>query len=205
MLKVDLFENIKTGDVPFLLKCFGIKTKKFLKDEFILKTASNIEFLGIMLAGKALIKNPGGYDEELKINDIFGHDIVCSGMKKSPVDIVAQSECEILFLPFEKLVTPCEKLCSYHIQVIKNIMKMISKRNSLLTDKLDIIGKKTTRDKILAFVKSYDKGEKIITVPFSRAQTAKFLCVDRSALSRELCKLRDEGVLKFHKNNFELL
>jgi CRP-like cAMP-binding protein len=89
--------------------------------------------------------------------------------------------------------------------LIKNVMMMISKRNSLLNDKLDIIAQKTTREKILAFLENYKTKEKTFSIPYSRKEMAKFLCVDRSAMSRELCKMRDEGILKFNKNYFELL
>ena len=210
MLDIDLFEQIDNNGVLELLKCIGIKTKIFRKNSYILKNSGKIDYLGVILGGNAVIQKTDSLGnitivEYLKINDIFGHNIVCCGTEKSPVDIIAQNECEILFLPFEKVITPCEKLCPYHLQLIKNIMKMISKRNSLLNDKIDIIAQKTTRDKIIALLESYRKGEKVFSIPYSREEMAKFLCVDRSAMSRELCKMRDEGILRFHKNHFEIL
>ena len=84
-------------------------------------------------------------------------------------------------------------------------MKMISKRNSLLNDKIDIIGQKTTRDKILALLDTYRTEEKVFSIQYTREEMAKFLHVDRSAMSRELCRMRDEGILRFHKNHFEIL
>lgn len=209
MLDIDLFENIENNEIIELLKCIGIKTKTYKKNSYIIKTDSKIDFLGVILAGQAQISKTDVLGkkviiENLKTNDIFGHNIVCCGLKKSPVDITAVDNCEVLFLPFEKVITPCTKLCSYHLQLIKNIMKMISKRNSLLNDKIDIIGQKTTRDKILTLLQTYRNGEQKFSIPYSREEMAKFLCVDRSAMSRELCKLRDEGILKFNKNNFEL-
>lgn len=210
MLQIDLFENVHNNEVLELLKCIGIKTKVFRKNAFILKAGSKIDYLAVILGGNAIMSKTDSFGkqtiiEELKMNDIFGHNIVCCGLDKSPVDVVAQNECEVLFLPFEKVVTPCEKLCPYHLQLIKNVMKMISKRNSLLNDKIDIIGQKTTRDKIMALLETYHNGQKVFSIPYSREEMAKFLCVDRSAMSRELCRMRDEGILKFSKNHFEIL
>ena len=210
MLQIDLFENVQNHEVLELLKCIGIKTKVFKKNSYILKVGSKIDYLAVILDGNAIMCKTDSYGkqtiiEKLKMNDIFGHNIVCCGIDKSPVDIIAQNECEVLFLPFEKVVTPCEKLCPYHLQLIKNVMKMISKRNSLLNDKIDIIGQKTTRDKILALLETYRNGQKVFSIPYSREEMAKFLCVDRSAMSRELCRMRDEGILKFSKNHFEIL
>ncbi len=210
MLDIDLFEHIENNDILELLKCTGIKTRIFKKNSYIVKMSNKIDYLGVVLSGNALISKPNPFGQEiviekLKINDIFGHNIVCCGQNKSPVNIIAQDNCEILFLPFEKIVTPCEKLCPFHLQVIKNIMKMISKRNSVLNDKIDIIGQKSIRDKILALLNSYKNNEKQFSIPYSRKEMARFLCTDRSALSRELCKMRDEGILKFNKNIFEFL
>ncbi|MBE7704577.1 MAG: Crp/Fnr family transcriptional regulator [Cyanobacteria bacterium SIG29] len=210
MLQIDLFEKVQNSEVLELLKCIGIKTKVFKKGAYILKAGTKIDYLAVILGGNAVISKIDSLGKEtiiekLEMNDIFGHNIVCCGLDKSPVDVIAQNECEVLFLPFEKVVTPCEKLCSYHLQLIKNVMKMISKRNSLLNDKIDIIAQKTTRDKILALLESYRNGQKVFSIPYSREEMAKFLCVDRSAMSRELCKMRDEGILKFSKNHFELL
>lgn len=210
MLQIDLFENVQNSEVLELLKCIGIKTKVFRKNAFILKAGSKIDYLAVILGGNAIMSKTDSFGkqtiiEELKMNDIFGHNIVCCGLDKSPIDVVAQNECEVLFLPFEKVVTPCEKLCPYHLQLIKNVMKMISKRNSLLNDKIDIIGQKTTRDKIMALLETYHNGQKVFSIPYSREEMAKFLCVDRSAMSRELCRMRDEGILKFSKNHFEIL
>ena len=208
MLEIDLFENIENNNVLELLKCIGIKTKSFRKNSSIIKTGSKIDYLGVMLDGTAqIIKkdtlNRDTVIENLKINDIFGHDIVCCGLTKSPVDIITQNGCEVLFLPFEKVITPCEKLCPYHLQLIKNIMKMIAGKNSLLNDKIDIIAQRTTKEKIIAFLKSHSNGEKVFSIPYSREEMAKFLCVDRSAMSRELSKMQKEGIIKFYKNHFE--
>lgn len=206
MLNVDLFENIDTNAVMELLKCIGIKTKVYKDNSPIVKINDKIDFLGVLLEGNAVIKKENGtIVETLKVNDIFGHNIVCCGLKKSPVNICANGKCEVLFLPFEKVVTPCTKLCPYHLKLIKNVMKMISERNSLLTDKIDIIGQRTIRDKVLSLLNTYKTESKEFTIPYSREQMAKFLCTDRSALSRELCKMRDEGLIKFNRNTFEIL
>ena len=210
MLDIDLFENISENDILELLKCIGIKTKVYRKNSVILKQNGFIDSVGIILEGKAkaLSKNTDGsfkFVDEYKINDIFGHDIVCCDIRKSPVEIMTESGCEVLFIPFDKVITPCEKLCPAHLRLIRNVMKMIAKKNSVLNDKIDILALKTTGQKILAFLNKYDNGTGAFTVPYSREETARLLCVDRCALSRELSKLRDEGILRYKKNVFEFL
>lgn len=210
MLDIDLFENIENNEILELLKCIGIKTRSYSKNAYILKKGGKIDYLGVILDGSAEIVKQDALNnrivvEHLEMNDIFGHNIVCLGVNKSTVDIIAGNKCEVLFIPFDKIVNPCVKLCPYHLLLIKNVMKMISKRNSLLDDKIDIIARKTTREKILALLEMYKTENQAFTIPYSREEMAKFLCVDRSAMSRELCRMRDEGILKFNKNHFEFL
>ncbi len=210
MLKIDLFEGIENEAVLELLKCIGIKTKVFKKNSYVLRISDKINYLGVILEGSAVITKPDVHGDDvlletLKTNDIFGHNIVSCGVNKSPVDIYTKLGCEVLFLPYEKVITPCEKLCPQHLRIIKNIIKMISKRNSLLSDKIDIIGQKTIREKILTFLESYKTAQGVFSVPYSREEMARFLCTDRSALSRELSRMQSEGIIKFKKNCFELL
>ena len=210
MLNIDLFENIENNNVLELLKCLGIKTKTYKKSSYIIKSGQKFDSLCIILEGsvnqyKVNSKNERIIIDKFNVNDIFAHSFICLGQNISPYDFTADTECEILFLPFEKIVNPCSKLCSFHIQAIKNLMKMISKKNSLLNNKIDIIGQKTTKEKILALLKIYGSYGELFSIPYSREEMAKFLCVDRSALSRELSKMRDEGILKFRKNYFELI
>jgi CRP-like cAMP-binding protein len=84
-------------------------------------------------------------------------------------------------------------------------MKMISKRNSVLNKQIDIIGQKSIREKILAFLNTYRNEKEIFSVPYSREEMAKFLCTDRCALSRELSRMQNEGILRYKKNLFEIL
>lgn len=210
MLNIDLFENIENNNVLELLKCLSIKTKTYKKGAYIIKSGQKIDSLCIVLEGcvnqyKLNSKNESIIVDKYSVNDIFAHNIICLGRNVSPCDFIAEKSCEILFLPFEKIINPCSKLCSYHIQAIKNLMKMISKRNSMLNDKIDIIAQKTTREKILALLKTYENYGELFSIPYSREGMAKYLCVDRSALSRELSRMRDEGILKFRKNYFELI
>ncbi len=209
MLNVDLFENIDNNSVIDLLRCTGIKTKIYKKGTYIIKQGSKIDFLGVILDGSATITKTDTLNrtieiEQLKENSIFGHNTVCLGLNKSPVNIISNSKSEVLYLPFEKVITPCEKLCKSHLQLIKNIMKMISKKNSVLNEQIDIIGKKTIREKVISLLEGYRKGKESFSIPYTREEMAKFLCVDRSALSRELCKMRNDGIIKFNKNVFEL-
>ena len=87
------------------------------------------------------------------------------------------------------------------------MLKILAQRNMLLNSKINLLSQRTIREKLLSYfsmIITQNKSKKF-RIPFSRNQLAEFICVDRSALSRELSKMKEEGLLKFEKDDFELL
>lgn len=143
---------------------------------------------------------------ELSTSEIFAETLACVGVKSSPVSVLSVTASEILFIDYSKIITACTSACVFHAKLIENMLRLIAAKNLLLNQKIELISKRTTREKLLTYFafQAEKAGNKSFTIPFTRAETADFLCVDRSAMSRELCKLRDEGLLQFSKNSFTL-
>jgi len=91
--------------------------------------------------------------------------------------------------------------------VVQNLFFAISEKNRKLVQKIGHMSKRSTRSKLLSYLSEEAKkhNSSQFTIPFTRQQLADFLCVDRSAMSNELCKMRDEELIRFDKNNFTLL
>ena len=90
--------------------------------------------------------------------------------------------------------------------MIQNLFYEISGKNRSLVQKLGHMSRRTTREKLLSYLSEQAKKQRSASfeIPFNRQQLADFLSVDRSAMSNELCKLRDEGLLSFERNRFQL-
>lgn len=212
MLNIELFSGISESDMLSLLKCLGINTKSYKKNSMIIPFETKITSIGIVLDGniEVMREDINGNKiiiSKLSVNDIFAETIVCAGIDKSPVAVMATSNCEVLFIPFEKVLSTCANTCHFHKQLIQNMLKVIAKKNILLNMQIDLLGKKTTREKLLTYLRTQMeivKNSKFL-IPYNRNELADFLCVDRSAMSRELCKMRDDGIIKFNKNYFEFL
>ena len=209
MLKVDLFKGMPTSDVMSLLSCLGIKTKSFKEGAVILDFGQKNNNLFIMLSGKAVVIKKNLLEkeeaiEELKTNDIFAHDFVCQGQTKSPVKVVSLNNCEVLILGYEKVITPCNKVCPYHLLLIKNLIRMIARKNSALNTKIDVVGKRFARDRIMSFLKQSANGQTTFEIPYNREKMAEFLALDRCSLSRELSNMQKEGLILFKKNRFKI-
>ncbi len=107
-------------------------------------------------------------------------------------------------MDYKKIITTCACACHFHARLIENMLRLIARKNLILNQKLEIVSKRTTREKLMCFFDTQRGAAKRFTIPFNREELARYLCVDRSAMSNELCKMRDEGLISFHKNTFEL-
>ena len=115
--------------------------------------------------------------------------------------------CEVLLLPQEKLTSTCGKACDCHRILIENMLSLISRKAFALSERVEVLSCRTIREKLLSFLSAAALKNKssVFNLPLNRQQMADYLCVDRSAMSTALGKLRDEGVLTFQKNHFHLL
>ena len=122
-------------------------------------------------------------------------------------DVVAVENSVVIFFDVKRIITTCPSACRFHTMVVQNMFFAISEKNKKLVQKLGHMSKRTTREKLISFLSEEAKKQNnaIFTIPFNRQQLADFLSVDRSAMSNELCKMRDEGLIEFDKNNFRLL
>ena len=139
----------------------------------------------------------------IAVPDVFGETLACVETKESPITVVANSKCEILLFEFNKILETCPSTCTFHAKLIANMLRLMANKNIMLNAKLEILSAKTTRDKLIAYFGLQGKNK--FTIPFNRDQLADYLNVNRSSMSRELCKMRDENMIKFEKNKFELL
>ena len=120
---------------------------------------------------------------------------------------MALEDSVIVTLDAMRVLTVCSSLCRFHTRVIQNLVFSISEKNRRLMHKLDHVSRRSTREKLISYLseEAQLQGSTKIVIPFNRQQLADFLSVDRSAMCKELARMRDEGMLNFEKNSFELL
>jgi CRP-like cAMP-binding protein len=205
-----LWDGIEYGDFGKMFNCINAKTRIYKKSEIVLLSGDSVKFIGLVLSGGVrIIKEDADGNSmiltELAASELFGEAFACAGIMHSPVTVQAAKDSEILFIDYKKIICSCSSACSFHSKLIENMLKIIAEKNLLLNQKIEIISKRTTREKLIAFFDLQRNAAKKFSIPYNREELANYLCVDRSALSGELCKMRGEGLLKFHKNKFEIL
>ncbi|MDD3704974.1 MAG: Crp/Fnr family transcriptional regulator [Clostridiaceae bacterium] len=209
---VALFRGIEALELLPLLSCLSANRAHYEKGQTIFFSGDQIKQFGIVLSGQVQIVQDDYYGNrsilaEVSQGHLFGESFVYSEIKMLPVSVITSTESEVLFIDCRKLAAPCAKACDFHSRLIQNMLNIISMKNISLTQKIEFVSKRTTREKLLAYlsVEAKKAGSNHFSIPFNRQELADYLFVERSAMSAELSKLRDEGVLKYHKNQFELM
>ena len=141
------------------------------------------------------------------IGELFGEAYVSPNSGALLNDIVAIEDSTVILFDVRKVLTTCSSACKFHTTVVQNLVFALSEKNQNLVRKLGHMSKRSTREKLISYLSEEAKkhNSATFTIPFNRQQLADFLFVDRSAMSNELCKMRDEGLLIFKKNEFKLL
>lgn len=207
-----LFQGIEEHDLEAMLNCLGATERKYRKNDVILLAGTKVTSVGIMVEGNAQITRDDAEGNrailsELGRADLFAEAYVAAGSAEIPITVIATADCRIVWIPFSKIVGTCSAACGFHRTLVQNMMHVIAVKNILMNEKMRILSCKTTKEKLMTYLSDYSErvGKNKFKIPFSRNELADFLSVDRSAMSRELSRLKDEGYLNYHKNEFELL
>ena len=212
LLESPLFAGIAPEDRRAVLDCIGHHIGTYKKGEIIAFEQENIRHVGIVLSGCVdMVKEDLWGNKSLLVrthkNEMFGETFACGSDTLSVVTFVASRDAEILFIPFERSLRTCSNACGFHQQLTRNMVGIIADKNRDLMRKLEVVSKRTIREKILAYLsmQAQVQNTRYFEIPFGRMEWAEYLCVDRSALTRELAKMREEGLLDFDRNCFRML
>jgi len=210
--KCPLFSGIDETDLETMLGCLGAKVETFDKRYTILPEGSAGKYVGIVLSGSVCIEQLDIYGNRSILSmvtpsRIFAEAFACAGVAAIPVSVVANEESEIMFINIERILNTCSNNCRFHNALIRNLMHDLAEKSLMFHRKIDIISKRTTREKLLTYLnyESKSQGRMSFDIPFDRQGLADYLEVDRSGLSLEISKLRKEGILESRKNHFTLL
>lgn len=209
--KSSLFDRTRPDEILTMLQCLSARIKHYKKEEFIIISGDFIHSAGMVVSGNALIIQEDFWGRrtilsEAQPGSLFAEVYACLPSIPVEVSVVADSECDILFLDVNRILTVCSSQCSFHSRLIRNFLSTFALRNLMLTKKMQHMSKKTIREKLLSYLsdESLKNNSSAFDIPFNRQQLADYLSVDRSALSNEMGKLQSEGLLTFKKNHFTL-
>ena len=210
--KCPLFYGIRTEDLSAMMGCIEGRTVSVSKGQTIYSEGDPATHVGMVLTGAVRLVRDDFYGNRsivahISPAELFGETYACAGISSLPVSVVADEDSTVLLMDCRRITTTCYSACSFHNQMIFNLLRLVAEKNLVYDQKIQVTSKRTTREKLMAFLLSQAKlqGTNSFSIPYDRQELADYLEVDRSGLSAEISKLRREGVLKSEKNQFTLL
>jgi len=210
LLQSVLFQQINAENIEHLLTCLKARKSDFPKDYTIIGEGEYTEEMGIILCGSAnIVRHDFWGNRTVVANlgsaDSFAETVACTQLP-SEVSVITCEPASVLFLNIHQVITTCQKGCVFHQGLIENMVRLLSQKNLELMKKMNHITKRSTREKLLSYLSEEAKkrNNRTFTIPFDRQQLADYLCVERSAMSSELSKMRTEGLLEYQKSTFTL-
>lgn len=209
--RTKLFAGVGEDEIETMLNCLGATLKTYKKGEYVLRAGEFPSSLTVLVGGKLHIQKDDYWGNRsiiniIEIGEMFGEAYAAPNSGALLNDVVAVENSAVMFLDVHRILNVCPAACKFHSLTVSNLFFTISEKNRKLVSKLGIISKRTTREKLIAYLSEQAKkqNKSAFEIPFNRQQLADYLSVDRSAMSSELCKMRDEGMLEFEKNRFVL-
>lgn len=207
----ELFAGIAAEELEEMLRCMNPEIKRFGKNECLALAGQVFTGIGLVLSGNVTVskENVAGNRVILTVLEaggMFGEMAAFSGVRVWPATVTAQGETIVIFLPPEKIVGNCPRQCRSHRQLISNMMKIISNKALILNKKLEYLSIKSVREKIGTYLlEQYrERGRTTFMLSIKRNELADFLNITRPSLSREMGRMRDEGVIDFHRASIQI-
>ena len=194
-----------------MLSCLDTRMEAFPKEAFVLRTGDTVESIGIVLSGSVLVIQEDIWGNRNILSkagpaQTFAAAFACAPGSILNVSVIADTPATVLFLNVKRILHVCPSACSHHSRIIRNLLTDLAEKNLRFSEKLTHMGQRTTRAKLMSYFSAEAQrlGTYEFDIPFSRQQLADYLAVERSGLSLELGKMREEGLLDFHKSHFVL-
>ena len=211
LTKTQLFRGSSPQEIEAMLGCLAARERRYKAGARIHRMGDVIATAGVVLEGSVRIESVDRWGNVSvlgvkKVGEIFGEAYAAVPNEPLMVDVIAAEDTAVLFLNLAKMLTTCTHACPHHARVSASVTAIIARQSLNLSRRILHVAPKTIRSKVLAYLSDVAErtGENEFDIPFDRQQLADYLSVERSAMSKELCKMRDEGILSFDKNRFVL-
>lgn len=207
-----LFHNITREEYESMRTCLTAREMSFSSGETICEFGEAKKQVGILASGFAstIRYEPNGSRtilERLGPQDIFGEMFSFQNTRYESVSVICDEDCRVLFFDYDHILSPCSKVCACHHQLIQNMLQIISDKAILLSERVEVLSKRSIREKLACyfFHLAEKSGSCQMAIPFTMVDLADYLSVDRSAMSRELKKMREEGLISMERRHVTLL
>ncbi len=208
---IPLFAGLGEHEISALFTALPPKRRSYRAGDTVFWDGCAAEYVGIVLDGTVHIVKEDFFGNRnivaaIDKGGIFAEAFVCAKSKTLPVSVFAASDCDILLIDYKSILDPTRSDVPCRDLLILNMLRIMAERNIMLSGKIELTARRTTREKLTAYLSSQAKraGDAEFEIPFNRQELADYLSVDRSAMSAELGRMRRDGLIEFRKNRFRI-
>ncbi len=192
-----LFENISTESLQAMRLCFGVVDKTFRADEVVYDFDLRRNLVGVITDGSAYVERidaEGGRTilEHLHKGGVFGEMLMFENVAGDTLRVISDKQCKVSFLPAGQLTKRCENACTHHSVLVENMFRLVTDKATSLSERVEVLSRRTIRDKLMCYFsqQAAHNGSDTFQIPFSLSTLADYISADRSAMMRELKKMR---------------
>lgn len=196
--KSPLFHDISYQDYQELLTCFQAVQRSFRADEMIYDFSTDA--VGVVERGQAdLIRideeGVATVLEDLRAGGVFGKTLAFAGSTGDSLEVVCRRPCDVVFIDYSHILSRCSNVCHRHGILVQNMLTLMADKAQALSCRVDVLSRRSIREKLMCYFRqlSQEAGSRTFTLPFSLSTLADYIATDRSAMMRELKRLREDG------------
>lgn len=208
LLDCVLFKSLNDSDIKNVLNSVNYHVKSFSSEEVIAIEGNDCNSVGIILNGNIEIHKSFSDGKIVTINhfksgNIFGEALVFSGNHKYPATIISSNDSEVMYIEKDDILM----MMTLDTRILNNFMGILSNRILMLNDRISALSLDTLRKKVISMLLSEYGRQKssYLTMPYSRKKMSELLNIPRPSLSRELVKMKDDGLIDFYKNKIKII
>ena len=205
-----IFQNLTKEEIQDMNTLHFLRTASYEKNTLIFQTGDIVHEIGMVLSGSVNIESIDLWGNKSILSHVpEGHafaETYALCHEPMMVDAITSEDSEIAFVNTDILLNEQHLGKTWYSKIMHNLLLIFAQKNLVLSNRIFCTSAKTIRDRLFTYFSnlSVKNGSKTFQVPFDRQQMADYLNLDRSALSKELGKMRKEGLIDFHKNSFTL-
>lgn len=208
---IALFRGVSDYDCGRMMACFHADERRFTKEELVCDYETTGGRIGIVTEGRVhLVRTDEQGNrtilEQVEEGGIFGECLAFASLPDA-VSVIADTACTVVFITYDEISKRCSNACACHTQVTENMFRLISDKALGLSERIEVLSQRSIRDRLLSYfqLSSRRNGTASFSMPFTGAELADYLCVDRSAMLRELKKMREDGLVRVDKRHVDAL
>ncbi len=209
---LSIFHDITNAEVDAMIQCFRMRRGEFAPGQTICVYGESGGEVGVLLRGEAELVR---FDyagtrtilERLETGGVFGEALAFTPTLGDCVEVVSDRNSEVLFMEYEHIMKRCERACTHHSKLVRNMFRLVADQTRRLSRRVEVLSRRSIRDKLQCYfrIRSLDAGGDTFAIPFTLSALADYISTDRSAMMRELKKMKEEGLLRVDGRQVTLL